>query len=627
VTKYFEIISASSPHIYHSALVVAPKESIVWKLYKPHAHSFMRVVWGAPISWDTNIAAVTRPSEIELAVWSPCNRFIAITWEGARVVDVLDSATLQQLQTFRPPQDIPINERDLAFSPDSHILTCSSHLGFQCSEVHIVSWDLQTGGVVSVIRHQYEFYPSVGKSDLIYSENGKMIGLSYSYDIFMVTIFNVASGIHIHSHSIDIGILNIWAQGESLRFATHDGTTIVIWEVGFTSDTAPTKVMAFPTPGDERDEQTLYRLAHPHSNPSQLIIDTRRRVQIWDAWDSELLLNHDTNVIDTPSSFSSNGGFFACSTRGLGVTLWKVSPTGYILHKKLTPNTTHSGVHLSQDGKSIIVVTGHMIQLWYTEGFTATPLAQGSQRTKNFPLIFSPNGTVVALAMKDNTVVVFDLKSGVPQLTIDTGMNVLGLGVIGDKVFVIDNQRVVAWNLPTRYYSSTARVTLKDGSQTVDFSMYEDLYIVSASISPNSHLIALIVCTPYTFLCIHNVYTGEVSLGGTTIGNILWFSPDGNNIWSAWDRGGVEVWKVTDELHKSGYLTVGIDPPPEGSPWVSSCGYQITKDCWVLGPGGKRLLMLPPPWQTYAVRQIWKGQFLALLHCTQLEPVILDFNP
>ena len=37
VTGYFEIISASSPHIYHSALVAAPKDSIVRKLYESHS--------------------------------------------------------------------------------------------------------------------------------------------------------------------------------------------------------------------------------------------------------------------------------------------------------------------------------------------------------------------------------------------------------------------------------------------------------------------------------------------------------------------------------------------------------------------------------------------------------------
>ena len=80
VTGYFEIISASCAHIYHSALVVAPQESIVRQLYESHAQPFTRIVHGAPTSWDPNTATTSRPSTIDLAVWSPCSRFIAIAW-------------------------------------------------------------------------------------------------------------------------------------------------------------------------------------------------------------------------------------------------------------------------------------------------------------------------------------------------------------------------------------------------------------------------------------------------------------------------------------------------------------------------------------------------------------------
>jgi len=79
VTGYFEVINASSPHIYHSALVLAPQESIVRKLYEAYAHPFTRIVHGLPTSWDTNTAATV----IFLAVWSPCNSFIAIVWSGS----------------------------------------------------------------------------------------------------------------------------------------------------------------------------------------------------------------------------------------------------------------------------------------------------------------------------------------------------------------------------------------------------------------------------------------------------------------------------------------------------------------------------------------------------------------
>ena len=642
VTKYFEIISASSTHIYHSALVVAPKESIVWNLYGSHAHPFIRVVWGAPILWDTNIAAVTRPSKIKLAEWSPCNRFIAITWEGARMMDVLDSATLQQLQAFELPKDISANTMALAFSPDSHILTCSSIESWE-GEVHIISWDLQTGGIVSIIRHKCAVYPYDSGGSLTYSENGKMLGL-YPYDSSSnltssgnqkmvgfsqtcdITIFNVAAGIHIHSHSLSTRILNIWAQGESLWFATDDGATIVIWEVGFTSDATPTKVMALQIPGgSERDEQSSYKLAHPLLNPSKVIITNQQGVQIWDVLDSKSLLKDYTCNIGYPS-FSPDGRFFASSIIPSQINLWKESPTGYILHKKLASNAGLSSIHLSHDGKSIVVVTGHMIQLWDTEGFTTTPLTQAPHHTESFLLDFSPDRTVAVIAMQgDDTVMVLDLKSGILQLTIDTDMKVFGLRVIGNELFVIGKQKVVPWNLPISDCVPNARVTLKDSSQAMDIKTNSP--ILSISISPNSHHVAFVSSNHWDNLGIYSVSTRKTLFKSTTDGTTLWFSPDGCDIWCADTEGKVEVWRIIDNLHQSGYFTIGIDHLPEGCPWGSSFGYQVTNDWWILGPGGKRLLMLPPPWQSYATQQVWKGKFLALLHRGLSEPVILDLNP
>src|ERR1700760_553236 len=104
VIRHFEAISTSSPHIYHSALALAPKKSLVWGLYGSHALPLVRVVQGVPMLWDTHAAITMRPSGIWQVMWSPCNRFIAITWNAGRSVDILDPVTLQQLQTFEGQQ-------------------------------------------------------------------------------------------------------------------------------------------------------------------------------------------------------------------------------------------------------------------------------------------------------------------------------------------------------------------------------------------------------------------------------------------------------------------------------------------------------------------------------------------
>ena len=109
---------------------------------------------------------------------------------------------------------------------------------------------------------------------------------------------------------------------------------------------------------------------------------------------------------------------------------------------------------------------------------------------------------------------------------------------------------------------------------------------------------------------------------------MLWFTPDGSHVWCVATDGGAKVWRVGERGKPERLeLVAEIEHPPEGYPWRSSRGYRVTNDWWILGPDGKRLLMLPPPWQSYPVHWVWKGEFLALLHGDLSEPVILEMEP
>ena len=184
-----------------------------------------------------------RPSIIEVAVWSPCNRFIAITWGNTATMDILDSATLHRLQTLESQGGINEPFRALAFSPDSRILTSTVYRG---EELFVESWDLQTGGVASILRWREPRRSLVGLPSITYSANGKMAGVFYYHGGTAASIFicDVASGVRMHSHSFNSGVPlsnQIWTHEESLRFATAEAAVITIWEVGFIVGGTPTK--------------------------------------------------------------------------------------------------------------------------------------------------------------------------------------------------------------------------------------------------------------------------------------------------------------------------------------------------------------------------------------------------
>ena len=587
---------------------------------------------------------MTCPSDIQLAVWSPCNRFIAIACKGAVTVDVLDSATLQRLQTLELPPGSSMASQILGFSPDSHVLTYSSAPRNNMSKLSSVfSWDLQTGGVVGVIQEaqvsrDYEYRaPSIA-----HSANGKMVGVLRGYitppylRAVEISIFDTAAGVHVCSHLLSGRSPlpdGIWIQGCSLRFATTDRRTITIWEVGFTSSATPAEVANLPIPdGDSHGDALGLQLLRA---PCRLALAFRHQVQIWDALNSKYLLHiTDANLPQNPT-FSSDGRFFACGTAKSELYLWRESPTGYLLHKTLSLSAIYSGPRFSPDGESIVAFGGRTIQLWHTRGSTAPPsstFTQAPQRIENFVLDFSPDGTLaVAARQKGDTIAILDLESGVMRSTTNVGMGVYGLGVIGNMVVVIGDRKVTRWVLPA---GDCSRVDLEDSCWATDLRdpPRQNESVLHGSVSPDSNHIALIVeYYGYRLLNIYCANTGEHLRFESAIflvrrKVVSWFAPGGGGFWCADERGEATEWEVVNnpKVLEPSSTEVGLEDPPAGYPWASSRGYRVTEDWWICGPDGKRLLMLPPHWQSNAVRRMWKGQFLALVHRELSEPVILE---
>jgi len=191
------------------------------------------------------------------------------------VVDVLDPVTLQRLQALKFPQDISARHEALIFSPDSRILTYCGNGVLDSFGLNLftISWDLQTGGIVSDIRREVPKGSPVRNPSIAYSTNGKIVGvLDWGFTAHAILFFDVASGIHTHSLSPNGNDPspndNTWTFGDSLRFVTADVTTITIWEVGFTSGATPTEVKTFPAPDgfDDREGVRLHQ-TRPRFSP------------------------------------------------------------------------------------------------------------------------------------------------------------------------------------------------------------------------------------------------------------------------------------------------------------------------------------------------------------------------
>ena len=532
---------------------------------------------------------------------------------------ILDGVTLEKLHTMHPPQEIGEWEH-IVFSPGSRLLT-----GYALLENCIVSWDLQTGGLLSKINtSEWGACSSVS-----YSPCGTMIG--GLFDSRTIIICNVLSGAHVSSHSIQQPtVQTIWTHAEFLQFATIEPGSITIWQDTFNPNYVPTKVGSLSTPNNlfKKDLVVLPNLLC-------LAFIYHGKVLVWDAESKKMLLK--TTDIKGPGaiSFSPDGCFFVCGTWSRDFHIWKKSPAGYLSHQKFVSGANGTRPLICPNGESVVSSSDKILQLWHTEN-PPTSLPNTSMHTSHYSGVFfiefSPDESLVAVTeWLSNTVTVIDIESGSPWLVIDTDTKTCGLRMTGDRVIVVGDGKIVTWNLPARDCVSNARININDSVQTTTFTHSSPIEDLHASISPNLSYVAIVdINHSGEDLFIYNTHTGEELAVVESNGDIPGFTPSSYTVWCAADDGKVDQWGILQKNGSNGMklkkFVEGVEPH-SGFPWHSSAGYQVTDDGWILSSSGKRLFWLPHHWRQDGILQRkWSGKFLVLWNQDSVEPYILELE-
>ena len=636
IITFFEVISLSAPHIYHSALPLSPHTSIIRELYKQYTRPLARVVRGLPSSWDTTTVTPYSGLSPLGVIWSPCNRVIAIV--GGTSVIILDAVTLSRLDTFSIPSQYlnkPYYWRP-SFSPDAHCLTLIG-LG------ELVSWDLQTGGPLGAIPSGFERGSSPHPFSSTYSEDGKVVAAAYSvwgdFDGFDTVIRTYdLSGTEPGPHCALKGriIAPIWTHGKCIRFVTISPGSVTVSEVEFTSTNPPIEVESLPI----ADKIVYGKRFLFLPSLSRLAFTLEDTIQVWDAKAAKLLLNSKllspnprSSSSDPIGSFSSDGRFFAHVDKSGVARVWKDSPAGYVLHQKLPfVISAHSmQPHLSPNGESIFMCPkSEVIHLWHTrDQIPSLPsILAGDVHKNKFTLAFSPDERFAAFArQRGNMVTVFNSLTGDSRLAVNTDMGVVCLGMAGSALIVVGEEKIVTWDLPGGDCASNA--SINDSVRTTTLHRNRDTHI-TGSISPDFSRIAVLDTSSYhTDLHIYDMSTGRCLNSAPRVTGAWWVGWDGREVLTASgfgpDKGG---WKIVED---SGSGPIQLEPrdgivcPSGVFPWESHLGYEVTADGWVLSVAKKRLLWLPHRWKSYPSSRAWSGRFLGLLHEELLEVVILEF--
>ena len=443
MTKFFEPISVSATHIYHSALELSPEFSTVRTLYYDRRPTPLpRVATGITDSWDLSIDIFRPDYPLRPSIWSPCGRFV--TAQAKNTVGIWDSLTTELLSTLHPDGSTPQLKGTHAYSPDGHSLASAS-------DTTIVIWDIQTGGVAKEIKGI--LYNTYIDPKLVWSLDGRTICTmtwDHQQDSFTVWKFDVVSGTEQSSITSYSQLEpHLWAHNKSFRVMTTvfraeadqvRNCIIDIFEVGPTL----TRIESFDVRVGENDwwimsfSPTTYRISVSILGQDRLLVlDIRNSGRLLDGIAEAELREFESHC------FSPDGGFFAASRENV-VQIWKYDGSSYVAWRKLPAHNYAEFLLFSPTSLSVLGVTSEVIQVWHLDDLPLPPTYR-----KQFG-VFPRSGAyryLVTTSNRGNTITITDVLSRTPLQLIHTGIEICELELTGNVLLVAGLEVVVAWLL------------------------------------------------------------------------------------------------------------------------------------------------------------------------------------
>jgi len=420
ITKFFEPISASAVHVYHSALALSPLSSIVRRFYYNRRHTpFPRVVTGIADSWDQSIHLSCMHTS-QYCTWSPCGRFVAAPVDER--VEIRDALSSELVSTLTSGFHLG---GGLHYSPDGRLLARLSD--------NLIIWDIQTGGIAKEVQCDRSF----GNS-MVWSLDGKTICITQGS---AVCVYDVASGT-VRS----IGTLQsrdklcTWSHNNSFRaMATGlDGQVFIIeiFEVG----SYLSKIESFRIESWGQDS----RIESFSPTTHRISIGPRDQLRILDVRNLECLLEEGVDFVS--HCFSSDGSLFAARLNP-NIHIWKYTSGCYTLWRKF-PIQHHpfedSPLQFSPDLSSILSCFRSILQVYRLDGRPIVARPDGDT-----PLaVISHRGTYTVTGYQGiGTITITNLLSQNPPQLVDTDMKIQALAITGNILVVSDWRTIVAWRL------------------------------------------------------------------------------------------------------------------------------------------------------------------------------------
>ena len=589
-TTFFEPISVSAVHIYHSALELSPLSSIVRRLYHHQRHSPLpRVVIGTQGSWDEcSTTHFSGKFGCGSFTWSPCGQFVAANYQGG--TEIRDVLTSELLSTLRPTKPTSQTLRTLAYSPDGRSIAVLSDTSFTI-------WDIQTGGVAREVE-----CGAVTGVSLVWSLDGRVIGtmlLDKGHSNYTMHTYDVDSGAaQFHGTFQSIKHPHLWAYDKTFRIMAA-GDTIDIFEVGFVL----TKIESFRI-GSLWNDALLVSFS---PTTYQIAIWDDCRLYVFDIRNCKCLLKRGA---EWPSHcFSSDGSLFAAVSMDC-VQIWQYDSGHYTAWGEFHTQGINTPLQFSPDLSSIAGWSNPgLLRVWLLDRLPVTPDGFDDKSLT----ALSQCGTYVATNQSySSTVVITNTLSQSPSQFIDTGIWTIGwLALTGSVLLVMEMgwENITAWRL-----TEEGVVDGPPGGGRADRS--HSIWTIIPRSEPRSgpptilirDQIVVMECGSVT----HAYHTGT----GEALEHTLTPSHPRDRQYSLGDL-------MNGSHHLLHHRSLDVPSTDSEDDWPVS--WTTLREGWVEDPEGRHRMWVPPAWRVRSEQAGWYRNIMTLWLEPRYRTIIVKF--
>ncbi|OAF60547.1 hypothetical protein VC83_03550 [Pseudogymnoascus destructans] len=389
ILSYCSIADLSPLQLYSSALIFAPKNSIIRNTFKNYIPDWIVQEPNTDLEWNAILQTLEGHSGVVRSVAFSNNLQLLASASHDKTVKVWDVATGTLQQTLRGHSDWVSS---VAFSHDSKLLASASN------DKTVKIWDAATGMLQQTLEGH-----SIWVSSVAFSDDSKLLA-SASHDK-TVKVWDVALGTlqqTLKGHSSVVSSVAFLDNSKLLASASHDNT-VKVWD-------AATGTLQQTLQGHSAGVDSV---AFSHDSKLLASASYDNTVKVWDAATGTLqqTLRGHSHLVSSVA-FSHDSKLLASVSHDKTVKVWDTAAG--TLQQTLEGHSGSSVVFL-HDSKLLALLSHDMtIKVWDAAIGTVQQTPEGHGDYVN-SVAFSDDSRLLASASHDKTVKVWDAATGTLQ--------------------------------------------------------------------------------------------------------------------------------------------------------------------------------------------------------------------